>query len=105
MLEKDCGKVSQCIRRVREECKVGKLVPDLEVVTGLCLAVTHGILLHSHIFQLLLFAFLFQRSLFSFSWIYSQEPVRVLDAISPAISVSMAGVNSISSLLSDEFSN
>ena len=41
----------RCIRRVREECKVGnELVPgaDLEVVTGLCLAVTHGILLHSH---------------------------------------------------------
>ena len=47
----DVYKRQQCIRRVREECKVGnELVPgaDLEVVTGLCLAVTHGILLHSH---------------------------------------------------------
>ena len=36
---------------IRDRCKVGnELVPgaDLEVVTGLCLAVTHGILLHSH---------------------------------------------------------
>jgi len=41
----------QCIRRVREECKIGNelvLGADLKVVTGLCLAVTHGILLHSH---------------------------------------------------------
>ena len=41
----------QCIRRVREECKIGdELIfgADLKVVTGLCLAVTHGILLHSH---------------------------------------------------------
>jgi len=46
--ERDHG---QCIRRVREECKIGDelvLGADLKVVTGLRLPVTHGILLHSH---------------------------------------------------------
>lgn len=41
----------QCIRRVREECKIGdELIfgADLKVVTGLRLSVAHGILLHSH---------------------------------------------------------
>ncbi len=41
----------QCIRRVREECKIGdELIfgADLKVVTGLRLSVAHGILLDSH---------------------------------------------------------
>ena len=48
MKERDQG---QCIRRVREERKIGDelvLGADLKVVTGLCLTVAHGILLHSH---------------------------------------------------------